>query len=566
MTSVSSSEQAKFGRVLIAGGTDWPSLGRKEGKIDLRPNLMGPHILRSLCNVQVQSVHSSPSGSHFICIDTIGHAHLFGRNSPSALGSPQADPTSPSVFRPRGVGLAFDVEDLPSFESCMPHVAEFVSETRPKMISPDMVGAKKKAKFVKGVVGRGLSILIDSEGDAWVSGEDKLGQCGLSSSSSMIKNFTRIKGPWGSKKIVDGSAGVNFSLLLDEEGKVYSFGSAEFGQLGHGKTGEHIISSGKNGFEVSWEPKLIKALDDKKIVQIASGNSHSLALDSEGFVYVWGYNGYCRLGLGHQKDQLLPVVVPQFAQEKVILRAKSIACGPASSMVIDNQSMLLVAGRWKTTGEGSSGAPYTTFRFMSDMMQCKVTKVCAGSSAFFALSANPEKPAGTDEMITIGWGQAIQHGELAVGEGQPKSMTRPAKNFTLDGIKILDAACSAYTTVFLAEPSDAFSELPRHPLIEGLEDEPCAICRKNDSPGALEPLACDFCERAFHPSCLTPPLTAIPEEPEWFCPDHVTARPSFSARYDHRGMPLALSTTTGGKRKATTAAADNGKPKSGERF
>jgi len=28
-------------------------------------------------------------------------------------------------------------------------------------------------------------------------------------------------------------------------------------------------------------------------------------------VYVWGYNGYCRLGLGNQKDVLTPQIVPQ---------------------------------------------------------------------------------------------------------------------------------------------------------------------------------------------------------------------------------------------------------------
>ena len=72
----------------------------------------------------------------------------------------------------------------------------------------------------------------------------------------------------------------------------------------------------------------IKELDGKNIVQITSGPQHSLALDSTGFVvvntvfhfhddflfrvvYVWGYNGYCRLGLGNQVDALKPKVVPQ---------------------------------------------------------------------------------------------------------------------------------------------------------------------------------------------------------------------------------------------------------------
>jgi hypothetical protein len=29
------------------------------------------------------------------------------------------------------------------------------------------------------------------------------------------------------------------------------------------------------------------------------------------FVYVFGYNGYCRLGLGGQQDALVPKLVPQ---------------------------------------------------------------------------------------------------------------------------------------------------------------------------------------------------------------------------------------------------------------
>lgn len=29
------------------------------------------------------------------------------------------------------------------------------------------------------------------------------------------------------------------------------------------------------------------------------------------FVYVFGYNGYCRLGLGDQQDALVPKLVPQ---------------------------------------------------------------------------------------------------------------------------------------------------------------------------------------------------------------------------------------------------------------
>jgi len=32
--------------------------------------------------------------------------------------------------------------------------------------------------------------------------------------------------------------------------------------------------------------------------------------NTRSLVYVWGYNGYCRLGLGNQQDMLTPKVVP----------------------------------------------------------------------------------------------------------------------------------------------------------------------------------------------------------------------------------------------------------------
>jgi hypothetical protein len=35
---------------------------------------------------------------------------------------------------------------------------------------------------------------------------------------------------------------------------VFSFGSGEKGQLGRGRTGEHIVSAGKTGFDVEADP------------------------------------------------------------------------------------------------------------------------------------------------------------------------------------------------------------------------------------------------------------------------------------------------------------------------
>ncbi len=40
-------------------------------------------------------------------------------------------------------------------------------------------------------------------------------------------------------------------------------------------------------------PKQLDALSDKRIVTIAGGWRHSMAADSEGRVYAWGWNKVC---------------------------------------------------------------------------------------------------------------------------------------------------------------------------------------------------------------------------------------------------------------------------------
>jgi alpha-tubulin suppressor-like RCC1 family protein len=83
----------------------------------------------------------------------------------------------------------------------------------------------------------------------------------------------RIQASWSNdEKPIQVAAGLTFSLVLTDTGRgmhsrqlsdlspalisvqVYSMGSGEHGQLGHGKTGEHIVSAGKIGFDVRETP------------------------------------------------------------------------------------------------------------------------------------------------------------------------------------------------------------------------------------------------------------------------------------------------------------------------
>ena len=90
-------------------------------------------------------------------------------------------------------------------------------------------------------------------------------------------------------------------IAIDNEGKVYTWGSNSCGQLGNGTN------------ESSNEPICINdipgnALNGKNIVEI-QGNSTMIAIDNEGKVYTWGNNEYGQLGDGTFENSNRPICI-----------------------------------------------------------------------------------------------------------------------------------------------------------------------------------------------------------------------------------------------------------------
>ena len=127
-------------------------------------------------------------------------------------------------------------------------------------LSPASVGSEtREAKFIGGSCARHHCFLVDDQGDVWGCGNNMSGQLGLVSTSfwfmpfgtdsskpvsAMVTRFTRINGPWtkDAEKVIAVSTGNMFSLFLTDAGYVYSAGSGEFGQLGHGSTGIYLFT------------------------------------------------------------------------------------------------------------------------------------------------------------------------------------------------------------------------------------------------------------------------------------------------------------------------------------
>ncbi|CDO70139.1 hypothetical protein BN946_scf184783.g23 [Trametes cinnabarina] len=465
-----SNDDQQWGRVLLCGGTDWTRLGKKDkggkkgqedGTPTTSPDLLEPHILRSLANIKAVSIHTSCVGCHCVVLDVDGAAWLFGRNDKSCLGLSGVDA---------------------------------ISENAPRRVTAHELGAPKNTRFIHAACGRNHTLLVGSDGQLWSTGANHAGQCGHPACPE-ISSFKLANGPklGGEKeKVVKAAAGITFSLVLTQSGKVFAFGSEEKGQLGNGQAGERIVSAGKSAFDYETEPILVKGLADRKIVQIACGAQHALALDSEGRVFGWGYNGYCRLGLGNQQDALVPKMIPQFAGPNEITMGAFIVAGPSNSVVIDKQGMYWMAGKWKNTGDGeihgspssrsvtlklaltgSGGQPFSTFKLIQDIMGCKILYAACGGVTHWAIAQED------DGVMTIAWGQGAQNGELGLGPNEPKSATKPLQHKPLTGIDVFQIAAGQNTTFFLVQPNEKYSDLPRHPVdIEA--PELCVVCDKDN--------------------------------------------------------------------------------------
>jgi alpha-tubulin suppressor-like RCC1 family protein len=109
-----------------------------------------------------------------------------------------------------------------------------------------------------------------------------------------------------SARIVQVSAGSNFSLAVGLDGAVYAWGSPSSGRLGNGTTsGNVLVPQRITDIADSALPTLLET--SKRIVQVSARLSNGFALGIDSRVYGWGTGG--RVGDGTTTQRPLPVEI-----------------------------------------------------------------------------------------------------------------------------------------------------------------------------------------------------------------------------------------------------------------
>lgn len=164
------------------------------------------------------------------------------------------------------------------------------------------------------------------------------------------------------KPITKLACGAEFSMIVDCAGAIFSFGFPQYGQLGHNTEGKYFASGNKLAYKCEYAPRRIAFFIEKtrdnhvvpvegvKIVDVACGLNHTVAIDDKNRCFSWGFGGYGRLGHSEAKDEMVPRLLKVFGDNR---GPKQVWCGSTFSLAVDVHGLLFFWGQAKMSGEAT---------------------------------------------------------------------------------------------------------------------------------------------------------------------------------------------------------------------
>ncbi len=168
------------------------------------------------------------------------------------------------------------------------------------------------------------------------------------------------------------SSGLSDTLALGSDGRIYGWGNNYYGSIGDGTTMDRPT------------PTAVALPAGVRAVSVVVGDTHSLALGSDGRVYAWGDNTYGQLGDGTRTERHVPTAV---ALPKGV-HAVSISAGSYDSMAVGSDGRLYAWGndRYGQLGDGST-TERDTPEALSLPTGVKISSVSAGYYHCLALTS-----------------------------------------------------------------------------------------------------------------------------------------------------------------------------------
>ncbi|XP_060525182.1 probable E3 ubiquitin-protein ligase HERC4 isoform X2 [Cylas formicarius] len=230
--------------------------------------------------------------------------------------------------------------------------------------------------------------------------------------------------------VIDAALGDNHTLFLTKEGKLYSCGNNDYGQLGHDQPRKR--------------PQPVIGLDSYDIARVACGTTHSVALSRWGGAFSWGSDYHGQLGqqLG-EKIQPVPKIIRSVAPYHLV----QVCCGQRHTVALSNGGEILA---WGANNFGQLGlGTFTT----GEPVPSVVTSLKGVPIAFIACGANHTFAVSKSGAV-YGWGKNTK-GQLGLNDALNKMF--PTQLRTLRNLKVKYIACGEEFSAFLTSDGGVFT-------------------------------------------------------------------------------------------------------------
>jgi alpha-tubulin suppressor-like RCC1 family protein/Ca2+-binding EF-hand superfamily protein len=362
---------AHNGAIFTFGANPRGSLGhgRPDGKDstsggDEASVVLEPRLIEYFKDAEYRCVSVATGSMHSCAVTSDGSAHTWGAGVPGALGHLRAN-----------------------------EVLEHVEH------SPCRADDLDGVAIVASAVGNRHTIAVSSEGDAYVWGSGEFGQLGLGDVDDVEselykqaydthtgKTYPFVDLPlkidlpiFHDVRIVSVACGYYFTIAVDADGMVYSWGEGSEGQLGLGYSSEFQVGFldeyiQRSNFTYMPSPVHVEALEEIPIRSVAVGGNHVYAIARDHSVYEWGYWGK---RLGTETESLFE---PQHVEELEGLWVHSIAAGTEHTLALCGSLRLSVRGMTPVRRVPDPRAPggYTTVEVEDE----------EGDASMYSLRAN----------------------------------------------------------------------------------------------------------------------------------------------------------------------------------
>ncbi|MBN8457580.1 MAG: RCC1 repeat-containing protein [Verrucomicrobia bacterium] len=376
---------------------------------------------------------AAAGGSHSLALCTDGTVAAWGSNLTNQLG----DNTTPYRSVPDAVSIEAGISAL----------------------------SGKTAVAV--VTGGSHSLAPCSDGTVVAWGGNSYGQLGdgTTTNRSVPVAVTKAAGisALSGKTVVAVAAGTSHTLALCSDGSVAAWGRNNYGQLGDNATTNRSAPVAVN------TTAGISALSGKTVVAVAAGSSHSLALCSDGSVATWGYNSSGQLGDNTITNRLVPVAVNTVAgisalSDKTVV---AVAAGDSHNLALCSDGTVAA---WGVNWSGQLGDNYTTNRSVpvavttaagiSALSGKTVVALAAGTSHSLALCSD-------GSVATWGYNSSGQLGDnTTTNRSAPVAVNTTAGVSALSGKTVIAVAAGASHSLALCSDgasaawgSNAFGQL-----------------------------------------------------------------------------------------------------------